>query len=146
MPQVSTGPLVNKVSPVEASPYTFANDDTWASIQSSAAFPAAGVGGIILNLPGPTYGVPGAPPTGAPYPSYATVEQPSNGDFYKVADPSGVLSGAKIFTVWGGGFDLYDPVNEVLRKYLQCNLAFANFSFTFDDTAQIWIVCAGGPI
>lgn len=148
MPQVSTGPLVNKVTPIVAS-YVFAADDTYASIQEDAVFPSNALGGLIISLPGPqevvANGGGGGVPTGVTDPN---ADLPSNGDFYKVADPTGQIGTNSLLTVWGGGYDLYDPIAGIGRKYLRAGAgnAFSEFTFTFDDEAGVWIVCAGGPL
>lgn len=147
MPKVSTAPISNQVVPIFGS-YVFGPNDSYASLQPGAVFPVVGNGGIIVSLPGPKVAVPGSPVTGL---SDANNVLPSNGDWYAVADPSGVLAPASpgpehLLTIWGGGYDLYDPFTLALRNQITCDVKFAGLEFTFDDAAQVWIVCACGPI
>jgi len=138
MPQVSTGPFQNQVIPIAAS-YAFGPNDTYASLQADAAFPSAAVGGIIVSLPGYDSAVPANPVHGAAIPSYA-LALPSNGDFYTFADPTLQLSDSRVVTIWGGGFQLYDPFAEVLRTYITCTIPGTGLDFTFDRAAGLWIV------
>jgi hypothetical protein len=147
MPQVSTAPISNQVVPVFGS-YVFGPNDTYASIQPGAVFGAVNKGGLIISLPGPQVAVPGSPVTGLVDKSNVL---PSNGDYYAVSDPSGAILPAspgpeQLLTVWGGGYRLYDPFDQTLRTQITCDVTFAGLEFTFDDAAQMWIVCCCGPI
>lgn len=146
MPQVSTAPVSNQVVPIFGS-YVFGPNDTYASIQAAASFPAVNKGGLIISLPGPQDAVPGSPVTGV---FNALNVCPSNGDFYAIADPSGAIAPASpgpehLVTVWGGGYELYDPFALELRNQITCVVTFAGLEFAFDDKAQMWIVCCCGP-
>jgi hypothetical protein len=147
MPQFSPAPISNMVVAVRGS-YVFGPNETYASIQANAVFPAANKGGLIISLPGPQDAVPGSPVTGLVNPGNVA---PSNGDKYAVADPSGAIAPSspgpeKLLTVWGGGYQLYDPFNIELRTQITCDVTFAGLEFTFDDAAQLWIVCCCGPL
>lgn len=147
MPQVSTAPISNQVVAVFGS-YVFGPNDSYASIQPAAVFPAVNKGGLIISLPGPQVAVPGSPVTGL---ADADNVLPSNGDWYAFADPTGAIAPASpgpehLLTIWGGGYQLYDPFAETLRNQITCDITFAGLEFTFDDKAQVWIVCCCGPL
>lgn len=138
MPKVSTGPFQNSVVPIFGS-YAFGPNDTYASIQISATFPATDLGGIIVSLPGPQSAVPGSPVTGEAIPPNL-LALPRNGDFYKVADPRAAISDSKNVTIWGGGYQLFDPFAAELRDFITMEIPGSDLEFTFDDAAQVWIV------
>jgi hypothetical protein len=147
MPKVSTAPISNQVVPVVGS-YSYGPNDSVASIQAGAVFPAVNKGGLIISLPGPQDAVPGATVTGIANPLN---DLPSNGDFYSFSDPLGTIQPSspgpeKLVTIWGGGYPLFDPYALTLRGYIVCDITFAGLEFTFDDNAQAWIVCSCGPI
>ncbi|MFI4971193.1 MAG: hypothetical protein ACHP7H_00820 [Hyphomicrobiales bacterium] len=130
MPKVSTnGPknLVTRVFGVDhpASTYVYAGDDTYASV---AAQPPAGA---TLQLPGPN-----KPNTN---PDVDNTDLPSNGDYYKFADPRGHISGAHPVVIDGGGYPILG------NPTLTITAAFAEGELTFDDEAQAWIACICFP-
>lgn len=147
MPQVSTAPISNQIVPIFGS-YVFGPNDSIVTIQAGATFPPVNKGGLIVSLPGAFDAVPGSPVTGKRNPLNVL---PSAGDFYQVADPLGVLAPASpgpenLLTVWGGGYDLYDPFAQSFGALITCDVKFANLKFTFDDVSQCWIVCCCGPL
>jgi hypothetical protein len=157
MPQVSTIGLINNVQPILGS-YAFGPSDTYATVTADTVFPAFavnGAGGLILSLPGPDL-APVIFNSNGQTPGTANDSPgnnlPSNGDFYKFNDPRGVLStagGTKTVTIWGGGYPMWNGNtgigDAVLVNYIQIDLPFGGFEFTFDDVNQAWIVCACGP-
>lgn len=157
MPQVSTIGLINNVVNILAS-YTFSPSDTYATVTPDTVFPAfavGGAGGLIVSLPGPNLAplvfLANGTSQGA-LNDDPNNQLPSGGDFYKFADPRGVLStagGTKTVTLWGGGYPMWNGNTSAgdgaLVNYIQIDLPFAGFEFTFDDGNQCWIACACGP-
>jgi len=133
MPVVSTNGPKNQVTPVfaEASAgpvYVFAPDDTYASVQPDSTDPTPRTPSIALptgaklQLPGPDV-VPAVP-------------LPSNGDYYRFADPLGRIGvGAKFLLIDGGGYPIFGAAQT------GASVPFSEGEFTFDDAAQAWIAC-----
>jgi hypothetical protein len=139
MPVVSTNSPKNNVTPVFGADnpgrtYVFAPDDTFASIQVAPNEPTpltptiALPANALIQLPGPFM------------PSTSTVQNetdlPSNGDYYRIADPYGRVGvGGQGVTVDGGGFPIFGEPSILL------DFAFVEAEFTFDATAKAWIAC-----
>jgi hypothetical protein len=132
MPVVATNAPKNAVTPIflegTLSPphYTVAPDDTYASVQRT---PPAGA---LVILPGPD--------------STGLTELPSNGDYYKVSDPLGRISGGAPVGVWGGGYPIQGSSHTTPTADVSLTTAFSDAEFTFDDAAQAWIACVCVPL
>jgi hypothetical protein len=129
----STIGYTNAVVPVTGN-YTFSEEDAIASIQ------AGFVSGSTITLPGPSSGH----------------NPPNNGDTYVIADPQNQLNaGAKTVTVNGGGYEFLGEVGGVVGLHSSASFGSLLFvastasgnnalktgvAFTFDATAEVWIV------
>jgi hypothetical protein len=138
MPKVSTNGPKNQVTPVfgvdnPGPSYTFAGDDTYASVQAAPNDPTPLTPSIPLPV-GATIQLPGPR---RPHTSLVidNTDLPSGGDYYKVADPRGRIGLGVDLTIDGGGYPILGAPTLVL------DVDYAEAEFTFDDTAQAWIAC-----
>jgi hypothetical protein len=144
-------PIISRIgAPLQVRPVVrntgWAPTDYVLSVGPSTIFPSTDAAGIVLSLPGPQIAqLPGLTPLPNPNPDN---QLPGNGDFYKFADPRGVVDGeTNEVNVWGGGYELWNGVGEsdTLALFLPIGEPFESWEFTFDQANQVWIVCAGGP-
>jgi hypothetical protein len=131
MPVVNTNGPKNAVTPIflegvdSEAHYFVAPDDTYASVQATPPT------GALVILPGPD--------------STGETGLPSNGDFYRVADPLGKIAGGTPVGVWGGGYPINGSSHATAVADVSLDTAFSEAEFTFDDTAQAWIACICVP-
>lgn len=124
----------------------FAPTDYVLAVGPDTVFPIGLAGGLLIQLPGPLILVPPSLTT-TPNPNPLN-QLPANGDFYKFADPRGVVDGeTNAAVIWGGGYALWGGVggSEDLSTMLNVAMPFESWEFTFDQGNQAWIVCLGGP-
>lgn len=70
-----------------------------------------------------------------PGPVSSPNDLPSDGDYYGVADPRGLVTGNSPLNVDGGGYPIQGAPTMVFTS------PFSEATFTFDDIAQAWIAC-----
>jgi hypothetical protein len=123
MPKVSTIPLTNHVVAVSGD-FTFSTEDATADITQNWA-------GGTITLPGS---------------AASPVSPPSDGDFYEIADPFGVISKTKTLSISGGGTPLvWKGGLTSLASGLTGFIPIGCITFTFDPVGGYWYPCPGIP-